>query len=170
MAIYFFTEEVSFKLKRKRKIKDWIRAVIAKENCDTGDVNIIFCSDEYLLQVNKTHLNHDYYTDIITFELASAENIVSGELYISVDRVFDNAKSLRVEKEEEMLRIIIHGILHLLGYGDKAPDEKAIMGRKENEALKMFHVEQGRGIKAFSRRNRDVSRGTCKTQNVSHGV
>ncbi len=114
-----------------------IPILISKENKACGDVTVIFCSDNYLLEINQIYLNHDYYTDIITFDY-SDNQAVSGDLFVSVDRVLDNANSLRVEAKEELVRVVFHGVLHLIGFKDKTEEEKALMTAKENEYLYNF--------------------------------
>lgn len=111
----------------------WITAMASSENVPMGDLNYIFCSDEYLLEMNKKYLEHDYYTDVITFPMA--ENAVYGDVFISTERVVDNAKNLGVTARQELLRVMIHGALHLAGYGDKTPEEDAKMREKENYYL-----------------------------------
>jgi probable rRNA maturation factor len=134
--ISFFTEDVDYNLKDKLKIKRWIQQTVTSESKKTGDINIIFCSDEYLLEVNKQYLNHDYYTDIITFNYNTDK--VNGDLFISLDRVADNANQNNVPRETELLRVIIHGVLHLLGYNDKTPKEEKIIRAKEDDCIKIF--------------------------------
>lgn len=136
--IRFFSEDVKFNLKDKLKIKRWVKNIIIQQEAKLGDINIIFCSDEYLLDVNKKHLNHDYYTDIITFNYNT--NTINGDLFISIDRVFENADNENVSRETEILRVIIHGILHLLGFNDKTKKEKQIIREKENESLKLYNI------------------------------
>lgn len=118
------------------EIEDWLNKVCVAEDKELGDLNIIFCSDNYLLDLNIKHLEHDYYTDIITFDYS--EETVSGDLFISVDRVKDNAISYNVSFSEELNRVIAHGVLHLIGYGDKSESEAATMRIKESEALKLI--------------------------------
>jgi rRNA maturation RNase YbeY len=112
-------------------------ALIAMESKTCGDVTLIFCSDDYLLEINKKYLNHDYYTDVITFDYSDNQTI-SGDLFISIDRVLDNAKSLQVVAKEELIRVVYHGVLHLVGYKDKTEEEKMVMASKENEYLFKF--------------------------------
>jgi rRNA maturation RNase YbeY len=112
------------------------------ESFELGDVTLIFCTDEELLAINKEHLAHDYYTDIITFNY-NTDSLLSGDLFISVDRVTDNAQLLGVSMEEELHRVCYHGVLHLVGYNDKTDDEIKVMRAKENFYLnKLFHVKQ----------------------------
>lgn len=118
-------------------LTNWISKVCVDENYNLGDISLIFCSDEYLLDMNRTHLDHDYYTDIITFDYTDNQ-IVSGDLFISIDRVRDNASDFNVSFEHELHRVIIHGVLHLCGYKDKSDDEEKLMRTKENNALSMI--------------------------------
>lgn len=134
--IRFFSEDVNFNLSDKLKIKKWIKNVIEKESKKLGDINIIFCSDEYLLGVNKEYLNHDYYTDIITFNYNT--DTINGDLFISLDRVAENAENNNVPRGTELKRVIIHGVLHLLGYNDKTKDEEQIIRKKENHSLEIL--------------------------------
>ncbi len=115
----------------------WIRAVAADYGCSVGNINYIFCDDERILEVNRQFLGHDYYTDVITFDYSSA-NHLSGDIYISLDTVKSNAEEVGVSFEEELRRIIIHGVLHLTGQGDKTPETKAQMTAKEEKALALW--------------------------------
>ena len=137
-AINFFSEKINFTLKYKRKRKAWITKIANKEGYQLKEVNYIFCSDKYLLEINRTFLNHDYFTDIITFNNSEDEKVLEGELYISIPRVKENAKELEVSFEEELNRIMIHGILHLAGYKDKTKQQRELMREKENSSLKQF--------------------------------
>ena len=118
-------------------ILDWYSKVANQEDKELGDVTIIFCSDDYLLEVNREHLNHDYYTDIITFDYSDFPT-VSGDLFISVDRVKENATDFNVSFEHELHRVIIHGFLHLCGYFDKTNEDELLMRSKENQALSLI--------------------------------
>jgi len=130
MNINFFFENIeTFDL--NKNINTWIQDTIENENKQLGEINIIFCSDEHLLKMNVEHLNHNFYTDIITFDYCE-ENIISGDLFISKNRVEENAKSFEVSFSDEINRVIIHGVLHLLGYNDKTDEEKKQMRNKEN--------------------------------------
>lgn len=120
-----------------RRISRWVRAVAAGYGFATGDITYIFCSDERILEVNRQFLGHDYYTDIITFDYSTPSRI-SGDIYISLDTVASNAEQLGIAFDDELLRILIHGVLHLTGQGDKTPESKAVMTDKENAALKLF--------------------------------
>jgi probable rRNA maturation factor len=120
----------------------WYTQVCVIEDKLLGDVTLIFCSDEYLLDMNRTHLDHDYYTDIITFDYSEG-NIVSGDLFISYDRVVDNASSFSSSINDELHRVCVHGLLHLCGYKDKSKLDELLMRQKEDEMLnlRLFHVE-----------------------------
>ena len=135
--INFYTEEVVFPALNFKDVKQWIKKIIENHKFKLGDVSIIFCNDEYLLSINKTYLNHNYYTDIITFNYNN-KNVLSGDIFISVDTVKLNAKEFAVTESDEFLRVIIHGILHLLGFNDSNDEEKLEMRRKENESLELF--------------------------------
>ena len=118
-------------------LTNWISKVCSSENHEFGDISLIFCSDEYLLEMNRTHLDHDYYTDIISFDYTENQ-IVSGDLFISVDRVRENASDFNVSFEHELHRVMIHGVLHLCGYKDKSVEEEKLMRSKENDALSLI--------------------------------
>lgn len=115
----------------------WLSDVCQQEGKSLGDLSLIFCSDEYLLKMNVEHLNHDYYTDIITFDYSEGTT-VCGDLFISLDRVRDNAASMDELFHVERNRVVVHGLLHLIGYGDKSNAESVVMRSKENEALKLI--------------------------------
>jgi len=132
IPINFFNEDISFKLKQKGLVRNWIRNTIISENHRLKLLNFIFCSDAYLLNINKQYLNHDTYTDIITFDNSDFELEIAGDIFISVERVKDNAKELALDDTEELHRVIIHGTLHLLGYSDKSKSLKAQMTDKED--------------------------------------
>lgn len=132
-------EDVSIRLEKKRVLYHWIKSVIESEKYILGTISIILCSDEYLLQINKKFLSHNYYTDIITFNY-SQENLVSGELFISIDRVKENAVKFKVSFKKELNRVMIHGTLHLCGYKDKTVLDIKKMKRKENQKLKMLEL------------------------------
>ncbi|MGW9684570.1 rRNA maturation RNase YbeY [Flagellimonas sp. 2504JD1-5] len=135
-----FHFESGFHFKDKTKFSDWINRVVASEDFSIGEIDYIFCSDDYLLTINQEYLNHDTFTDIITFDYSSG-NSVSGDIFISTDRVKENSESYNVGFEEELLRVMSHGVLHLMGYGDKLEDERKLMRQKEDEKIKLFHVE-----------------------------
>ena len=138
--ISFHTEDIRFTLKDKAILKGWITSVIEKKKRKTGELNFIFCSDEHLLGINRQYLNHDTYTDIITFDY-SKEDVklpVSGDIFISIDRVRENAEKFSKSFENELHRVIIHGTLHLLGYKDKAKAAKEEMTKEEDKSLTLL--------------------------------
>ncbi|MCK9155060.1 MAG: rRNA maturation RNase YbeY [Paludibacteraceae bacterium] len=132
--ITYCTEDIKMPKIHKREISAWVKKVAEKYGCKVGDITYIFCSDEHILEVNKQFLQHDYYTDIITFDYTE-EKKISGDLFISLDTVKSNAEKFNAEYNTELHRVIIHGILHLCGINDKGPGEREIMEKNENEAL-----------------------------------
>lgn len=132
--ISFFSEDIAFEPQHTDQIIPWIEQTIEKYACNLSFINFIFCSDDYLHQLNVSYLDHDTLTDIITFPYSTAPQI-EGDIFISIERVRDNAATYKVSFEEELLRVIIHGVLHLCGFKDKTPAEKEEMDQKENEAL-----------------------------------
>jgi len=138
LNVFFYYADRVIPIKRKIKVRHFIQGIFGKEKVKVKRINYIFCSDEYLLNINRSFLNHDYYTDIITFNLTDSIIPVEGEVYISVDRVIENAFILKVKKEEEFLRVIIHGALHLCGYKDKTKRDLKIMRTMENKYLLLF--------------------------------
>ena len=136
--ILFNCDSIEMPVLDERKVGRWIRAVAADYGFAIGKINYIFCSDERELEVNRAFLGHDYYTDIITFDY-STESTLNGDIFISLDTVRSNAEMVGVSFEEELNRILIHGILHLTGQGDKTPETKAQMTAKENKALAKLH-------------------------------
>ncbi|MNI41259.1 Endoribonuclease YbeY [compost metagenome] len=141
-AISFFTESVTYNLPQKLKIKKWLKASIEKEGFKLGELNFIFCSDEYLLGINQQYLNHDTYTDIITFDNSDKEKLIVSDIFISIERVKENALTFKTNEFDEVCRIMIHGTLHLLGYKDKGKTAKALMTQKEDEHLS-YRAESG---------------------------
>ncbi len=137
MPVSFHKESISFRLANSRALKAWVRAVVESKSQKLGDVAYVFCSDEYLLQMNQEHLKHDYYTDIITFDYTDGD-VISGDLFISVDRVKENAIKEAVDFDIELRRVMIHGIMHLLGLKDKKKGDQEAMRLAENQALMMF--------------------------------
>ena len=136
-----YNYETDFELSDEAAISEWISKVILSENMSEGEINFIFCDDDYLLEINKQHLNHDTLTDVISFDY-SLGNELSGDIFISVERVIDNANDFKVSFTEELNRVMIHGILHYCGYKDKTEEDEQLMRNKEDEKLKLFHVEQ----------------------------
>ena len=145
MAIRFSSQSGNFELAEPQKVRQWVAEVIRRRGMDVGNINYLFCDDEYLLEVNQQYLQHDTYTDIITFDYV-AGTLVSGDIVISVDRVGENAGKFGVPFEQELHRVVIHGVLHLLGQGDKSESEAAEMRRLEEAALglweQLFHEQQ----------------------------
>ena len=135
--IIFNTENVKLQNFPKRKISQWIKVVAEKFDKRVGEISYIFCSDSKILEVNIEYLKHDYYTDIITFDF-SDNDIISGDIFISVDTVRSNAEKYEEKYDKELYRVIIHGILHLCGIDDKAPGARDIMEKHENDALEIF--------------------------------
>ncbi len=136
--IHFFSEN-DFVLKNPEKITQWIQKVVQHHQGEVIEVQYIFCDDDYLLKINQDFLQHDYYTDIITFDNSIGKKI-EGEIYISTNRIKENAIEYQVSFEEELNRVLIHGILHLLGFKDKTTEEQDLMTKKENEALFIFDI------------------------------
>ena len=134
MAIRFHYEDVGYRLPQAREVRKWIVATVAHHKQNIGELNFIFCSDDYLLVMNRTHLSHDYYTDIITFDYCEGD-AVSGDLFISIDRIRDNAKTLQISTIDETHRVMVHGVLHLLGFGDKTAKEIKEIRKQEDNAL-----------------------------------
>lgn len=136
-----FHYEIDFKLTSERAFKSWLSQVVLSEEKTTGDINYIFCDDEYLLKINVDYLNHDTLTDIISFDY-SIGNILHGDIFISIERVRENAAKFKVSFEEELKRVMVHGVLHYCGFKDKTVKDQKIMRAKEDEKIAMFHVEQ----------------------------
>lgn len=136
MINFFFEETDEFDVSGLNVEKN-IESVLSNENRTLGEINYIFCSDDYLLNINKQYLNHDYYTDVISFDY-SEDNIISGDIFISVDTVRDNAKEYDVEFEKELARVMVHGVLHFIGYKDKTDEDAKLMRQKENQYLPLF--------------------------------
>lgn len=135
--INLFFEDVEIPGLNSEFFCSWLSDVCEQEGKVLGEVNLIFCSDEYLLDVNQKYLNHDYYTDIITFDYNEG-NLIFGDLFISKDRVLDNAQTMGVDFQVELNRVVVHGVLHLLGYKDKSEEDEAQMRVKENWALGLY--------------------------------
>ncbi len=137
--IRYFNEDIHFVLKDKLVNNRWLKLVAGSEIRSIGDVNIIFCSDKYILDVNLRYLHHDYYTDIITFDYCVGKKL-SGDLFISIDTVRENALEYGVEFDDELHRVMVHGLLHLIGYDDHTPEEEKIIHEKEDYYLKLRGV------------------------------
>jgi probable rRNA maturation factor len=136
-AINFFTEDTDYRLKNKLLLKRWIKDTITAEGYRLEELNYILCSDAYLLQINQQYLNHDTYTDIVTFDNSEKQGYITGDIFISVERTQENAQKYQVAPETELHRVIIHGALHLLGYKDKKTADKKLMTLKEDEYLQL---------------------------------
>jgi probable rRNA maturation factor len=137
-AIQFFQEDVKYVIKQKRIIKEWLMTVIKSEGYVLEELNFILCSDEYLLVMNQQYLKHDTYTDVITFDNSEQSNTIAGDIFISLDRIKENAQLVNVTLVQELSRVMVHGTLHLLGFKDKTRPAKAIMTAKEDEYLQLL--------------------------------
>ncbi len=135
LQISYFSEETTFVLKEKAHVREWIKNTISNEGFRCGALNFIFCTDEYLLTINKQYLDHDTYTDIVTFDSSEVEDLIEGDIFISIDRVRENALKYSKTERDELHRVIIHGVLHLLGYKDKSDEDEKKMRSKEDEYL-----------------------------------
>ncbi|MBQ3691237.1 MAG: rRNA maturation RNase YbeY [Bacteroidales bacterium] len=135
--IDFNFEDIEFELPDNSLLRSWIEYTIHSENKELGNISYIFCSDEYLWNMNKQYLNHDYYTDIITFDYVK-DDVVSGDLFISYDRISDNAEKFSVLRETELLRVMIHGVLHLIGYDDVTDELEKEIHKKEDFYIDIF--------------------------------
>jgi probable rRNA maturation factor len=138
MPIRFFFESTNFKLPSPRKTAKWIKDTASKEGVVIKDINYIFCTDEYLLTLNQGYLNHNTLTDIITFDYSVSKKSIDGEIYISIDRATENARTLKIDFQQELLRVMVHGILHLVGYKDKTAKDKTQMRKKEDSYLSLY--------------------------------
>lgn len=136
-----FNYETDFELENESKYETWIDEVIESEGKEAGEINYIFCDDEYLHNINMQYLDHDTLTDIISFDYCIGD-LISGDVFISVERVGDNAQDFDVSFHEELLRVMAHGVLHYCGYKDKSDEDAKLMRSKEQEKMLMFHVEQ----------------------------
>ncbi|RAI98666.1 rRNA maturation RNase YbeY [Chitinophaga skermanii] len=138
MAVRFSNHEVKLVLEDKTRLKKFLADLFKRENQGLSGLQYVFCTDEYLLQVNQEFLDHDTYTDIITFELSPDPEITEGEIYVSVERVEENATNFNVSFNHELHRVIFHGALHLCGFGDKTEEEEELMRKKEDEYLALY--------------------------------
>lgn len=136
-----FNYETDFELENESGYETWIDAVIESEGKEAGEINYIFCDDEYLHNINMQYLDHDTLTDIISFDYCIGD-LISGDIFISIERVQDNAKDFDVSFKDELLRVMAHGVLHYCGYKDKSDEDAEMMRFKEQEKMLMFHVEQ----------------------------
>lgn len=136
MINYFF-EDTNFKFNKRRATSKWLKSAIALENKKLGDISIIYCSDDYLLEINKQYLSHDYYTDVITFNYCEGD-LISGDIFISVDTIKANAEEYGASFDNELCRVMVHGILHLIGYDDDCESNQLIMRQKEDFYLERY--------------------------------
>lgn len=136
--IAFFNEDIDFKFQGKNKFKAWLKKVADKEGFMIGQLNYIFCSDEYLHKINLEYLDHDTYTDIITFDNSEDEATIEGDIFVSVERIRENSQTLNTVFEEEVKRVVVHGLLHLCGYDDHTHEDKAEMRKLENNYILVF--------------------------------
>ena len=136
-----FIYNTNWQVPQEQEYSHWLNRIVEKERYVLGELTYQFETDERVLEINREHLNHDFYTDIITFDHVQG-NVIFGDIFISIDRVEDNAIEFGCSMEEEMKRVMVHGVLHLLGYKDGTMEEKKVMREKEEECIKMFHVEQ----------------------------
>lgn len=136
-----FNYETDFELDSESKFEEWIDAIIESEDKEAGEINYIFCDDDYLHNINLQYLDHDTLTDIISFDYCIGD-LISGDIFISIDRVKDNAKDFDVSFQNELLRVMAHGVLHYCGFKDKTDADAELMRAKEQEKISMFHVEQ----------------------------
>ena len=138
MAIYFFSEEINFELKEKLIRKRWLKSIATKAGFTIKELNYVFCSDEYLSRIYLEYLNHDTYTDIITFDNSEKEFDIAGDIFVSIDRVGENAQTNNQKVEAELNRVLVHGLLHLMGYKDKTKEESTLMRQKEEESINLY--------------------------------
>ncbi|MEQ3661113.1 MAG: rRNA maturation RNase YbeY [Flavobacterium sp.] len=136
-----FNYETDFELPNEEAFENWIIDIVDSEASAVGEINYVFCDDDYLHKINVEYLNHDTLTDIISFDY-TVGNLIQGDIFISIERVKDNATDFNVSFEEELKRVMAHGILHYCGYKDKTDKDAGIMRQKEEEKIKLFHVEQ----------------------------
>lgn len=134
MAFNYFCEDKKFVVKQKRNITGWLKGVITYHKRTPGEISFIFCSDEQLLEINQTYLKHFYYTDVITFNYNN-NDVISGDIYVSIDRILENSGIFGVTFEMELYRVMVHAVLHLLGFEDKTPGDKRKMTEMENHHL-----------------------------------
>jgi len=139
IAIHFFTEDISYTLKHKTLIRSWLLDTIYAEGYQLEELNFIICSDEYLLTMNQQYLDHDTYTDVITFDHSEALKMIAGDIFISIERIQENAKEFKSTVFHELCRVMVHGTLHLLGYKDKSKKDKTLMTQKEDHYLSLLN-------------------------------
>ncbi|HEY0174792.1 MAG TPA: rRNA maturation RNase YbeY [Pedobacter sp.] len=140
--VHFFSEDVKYTLKNKTQIRNWINDTIIAEGQHLDELNFILCSDEYLLRINQQYLNHDTYTDVITFDHSEELKTIAGDIFISIERIQENAKEYKGTVQQELCRVMVHGTLHLLGYKDKGKAAKTLMTQKEDQYLALLETEK----------------------------
>lgn len=146
MPVYFHSEDTDFRLDKKRLYKTWIRDIVNQHKKTTGNLNVIFCSNTYLLEINRKYLNHNYFTDVITFDYSLSDR-VEGDVFVSIDQVKINCQALKVGFIEELCRVIIHGVLHLLGYMDDSGKKRETMRELEDSAMLVLRgLENGKDV------------------------
>jgi probable rRNA maturation factor len=143
--ISFSTNEIKFRLKNKAQVREWLELFTHQAGFTIDNLSIVFCSDEFLLEMNRTYLNHDYFTDIISFDYSNKERL-SGELFISIDRIKENAHERNLLFNDEILRVIAHGVLHLMGYKDKTKKEAVSMRQAEDTALFIYNKQDDQNL------------------------
>ena len=136
-----FSLEIKYQLSHRRKIKSWLTSIAKEENKEIGELNFLFVDDELILKYNKKYLKHDYYTDVITFD-SSENNIINGDIIVSIERVIENAQKFKTEIDQELRRVMAHGLLHLLGYNDKTKNDIKTIRFKENYYLKKYQLTE----------------------------
>ena len=136
--VHFFSHDLSTSLKNTTNLKHFIESIFNKEMQTLDSINYIFCSDRVILEINKKYLNHDFYTDVITFDLSPNNKVIAAEVYISIERIRDNAKQLGLSIKSELHRVLFHAALHLCGYNDKKKKDKELMRKKEDELLTRY--------------------------------
>jgi probable rRNA maturation factor len=136
--VNFFIEEIDFSIPHPRKLATWIRKAVKSENHQLEELNYIFCSDSYLFNLNRGYLRHNTLTDIVTFDNSELEQKIEGDIFISIDRVRENSQEFKTIFDVELRRVMIHGVLHLVGYSDKSPEQKAQMRKKEDVYLSLW--------------------------------
>ena len=137
-SVHFYFEKVGLTLKERGKLKCFINSLIAKEKKNLNNLNYIFCNDNALLEINRKYLNHNFYTDVISFDLSSSRKEILADIYISVDRIRENAKSFKTTLKEELHRVMLHGLLHLCGYNDKTEVQRQLIRKKEDFYLNLY--------------------------------
>lgn len=144
--VNFFSENVKYTLKNKIQIRNWIKDTIIAEGYHLEELNFILCSDDYLLDINQQYLKHDTYTDVITFDNSEELKTIVGDIFISIERIQENAKEFKGTVQQELCRVMVHGTLHLLGYKDKGKVAKALMTQKEDQYLALLRTEKTTAI------------------------